>query len=51
MEVKLYNEEQKIAKMLKTSLLILFMLLLSSFLKIETVILILLCMIYSNMRD
>jgi len=47
----LYNEEQKIAKMLKTSLLILFMLLLGSFLKVETAILILLCMIYSNMRD
>ena len=46
----MYNEEQKIESMAKSLAFILFMLLLSSYFEPETIIIVLLCLIYSKMR-
>ena len=45
------HEEEKIKSLLKTVSLVLFMLLLSSYFERETVIILLLCMIYLKLRD
>lgn len=47
----MYIEEQKITSLAKTLALTLFMLLLSSYFKPETIIIVILCLIYVKMRD
>ncbi len=47
----MYPSEQKIKSTGKTIAFVLFMLLLSSYFKPETVMILLLCLIYTKMRD
>jgi len=47
----MYPDEQKIKSYAKTVIIALFMMLLSSYFDKDLVIILLLCLIYTNMRD